>query len=74
MEWNSIGKEKKGKAEREGDGKGGEGRKGKGREGKRKIQLEVTFRKHLVQLPNHVKASQMLEHIIKSIIQMPLEH
>jgi len=41
---------------------------------KQKFQLEGTYNNHLVQPPDHSRADQKLKHVIKGIVQMPLEH
>lgn len=38
------------------------------------VQLEGTYKDHLFQLPERIKANQKVRHIIKGINQMPLEH
>ena len=38
------------------------------------FQLEVTYNKHLIQLPDQFRADQKLKHVIKEIAQMPLKH
>lgn len=40
----------------------------------RKFQLEETFKDHPVQMPNHFRANQKLQHIQEGIVHMPLGH
>lgn len=37
------------------------------------LQLEGTYKDHLVQLPDQFRADQELNHIVKRIVQIPLK-
>lgn len=36
-------------------------------------RIEGTFKNHLVELPDHLRDNQKLNHIIEDTVQMPLE-
>lgn len=36
--------------------------------------MEGTFKNHLVQVPDQVRANQTLKHVNEGIVQRPLEH
>lgn len=40
----------------------------------RRVTLEVTFKDHQVQLPEHFGAKWMLKHIAEGTVHIPLEH
>ena len=43
-------------------------------EEKERVELEGTYNDHRVQLPDHFRADQKLKHVIKGVVQMPLQH
>jgi len=40
----------------------------------RLFQLEGTYTRHPVQLPDHCRADQKLKHAVEGSVQMPLQH